>query len=353
MCKVSIVVPIYNPGKKLKKCIESVLKQTFIDFELILVNDGSTDNSFDICNRYALQDKRIKVINKENEGLIKTRRRGIEEAKSDYIMFIDSDDWVDIRIIEVLYNEIIDNNCDIVVCNSYKVLGDRAIIKKENNSQYFKENKIYEGDSIRTELVEAYLHGHPFPASIFAKMYKKNLLLDGGKYLDKIKFLGEDLFYNIEIFLKSNKVKVINKPLYYYRAGGFTSKFMPYHFDDIVNGYEIQKEVISDNYKDRLQKSYNGISIMLLNSFKMSLYNIINSGLNKEEIKKHILLYIDNNSIKEAIRNKGSIIYFEEVFIDAIENKDVNYLYQIGKDTQCKFKLRSNVVRIISKLNIL
>lgn len=110
MSKISVVVPVYNAGKKLRKCIESVLKQTFIDFELILVNDGSTDHSLEVCNRYAVKDTRIKVISKVNEGSILTRRRGIEESKSDYIMFVDADDWVDERILEILYTELKNSN---------------------------------------------------------------------------------------------------------------------------------------------------------------------------------------------------------------------------------------------------
>lgn len=353
MSKISVVVPIYNPGKKLNKCIKSILNQTFTDFELILVNDGSTDRSLHICNKYKDKDSRIKVINKNNEGSILTRRRGIEESTSNYIMFVDADDWVDARILELLYKEIINNDVDIVACNSYKVLGDNAIIKRKNNSIYFEKDTLYEGENVKEKLTEAYLHGHPFPAGLVAKLYKKNLLLECGNYLNRIKFLGDDLYYNLEMFLKAKNVKVITDALYYYRVGGFTGRYMEHHFNDIANGYEIQKEVIEKYYLDTKQKRYDGISIMLLNSFKTSLSNIISSNLDKQDIYVNINKYVNNSSIKEAIHNDGAKKYFEKVFLNAIENKDIEFLYSLGKSLNKNLKKRQRIINIISKINIL
>lgn len=353
MSKISVVVPIYNPGKKLNKCIKSILNQTFTDFELILVNDGSTDSSLHICNKYKDKDSRIKVINKNNEGSILTRRRGIEESTSNYIMFVDADDWVDTRILELLYKEIINNDVDIVACNSYKVLGDNAIIKRKNNSIYFEKDTLYEGENVKEKLAEAYLHGHPFPAGLVAKLYKKSLLLECGNYLNRIKFLGDDLYYNLEMFLKAKNVKVITHALYYYRVGGFTGRYMEYHFNDIVNGYEIQKEVIEKYYLDTKQKRYDGISIMLLNSFKTSLSNIISSNLDKQDIYANINKYVNNSSIKEAIYNDGAKKYFEKVFLSAIENKDIEFLYFLGKSLNKNLKRRQRIIKLISKINIL
>lgn len=149
MSKVSVVVPIYNAGKKLEKCITSVINQTFKDIELILVNDGSTDNSLDICYKFSRMDKRIILINKNNEGCIATRRKGVITSSSEYVMFVDADDWIDKNAIEILYNEAIHHNIDITVCNMYKVIGNHALIRQKNESRYFKEDKIYNGDRIK------------------------------------------------------------------------------------------------------------------------------------------------------------------------------------------------------------
>lgn len=352
MIEVSVVVPIYNAGKKLEKCIKSILNQTFTNFELILVNDGSTDNSINICKKYELKDNRVRVIDKKNEGSIATRNRGVMEASGDYIMFVDADDYIATTAIEKLYIDAKDKNLDIIVCNTYKVLGDRAIIKQINNSHYFKNDKIYEGNDIKDKLAEAYLHGHPFPASIHSKLYKRELLLSSGKYLDRIKFLGDDMYYNLEMFLKAKKVKVIREPLYYYRTGGFTSRYMPHHFYDIVNGYEIQKEVIEEYYIDTKVERYKGISIMLLNSLRTSLYNVINSNLKEKEIKELIQEYVDNSSIIEASKDEGSIEYFDKEYLDAILNKNIDYLYELGKAVKKKQKFKSTLINLATKLNL-
>lgn len=353
MKKVSVVVPIFNAGNKLEKCITSILNQTFKDFELILVNDGSTDNSFNICKRYQSKDSRIILINKKNEGSIPTRRKGVEVSNSSYVMFVDADDWIDPHTIEILYKETIENKVDITVCNTYKVLGKGKIIKKKNKSMYFEKDKIYSMNQIRNELIVAYFHGHPFPSYLVAKLYKRDLLISSGKYLDRIHFLGEDLFYNLEILLKANKVKVINKTLYYYRVGGFTSNYMPYLFNDMVNGYQIQKEVIDKYYINSKQKQYNGISIMLLNTFKTCLYNLFNGKINKDEINKFIKFYVENDEVRECLRNEGSRKFFSQEYLNAIKYRDIEYLYELGEQMYNKNKPRKILINMLSKLSFI
>lgn len=336
MPNVSVVVPIYNAGKKLDKCIRSILNQTYKEFELILVNDGSSDNSMSICKKYQNKDNRIILINKKNEGCIAARKRGVETSTSKYVMFVDADDWIARETIETLYNEAVENDVEITVCNTYKVVGNGRLFRSENKSHYFNEGKTFNKEEIYRDLVVAYFHGHPFPSSLCAKLYKKELLQSSGKYLDRISFLGEDLFYNLEMFLKANKVKIIDKPLYYYRAGGFTSKYMPYLFKDMVNGYQIQKEVIDEHYQDTRNKQYNGISIMLLNTFKTCLYNLFNGTYNENEVKQLIREYVEDNCVIECLNNDGSRRYFPTEYLNAIDNKDINYLFDIGKQVYKK-----------------
>jgi glycosyltransferase involved in cell wall biosynthesis len=349
MSRVSVVIPIYNAGKKLTKCIESILKQTFTDFELILVNDGSTDDSLEICRKYSKIDNRIKVINKENEGSIKTRKRGVDASKSEYIMFVDADDWVDNNIIETLYNEVQENNVEIAVCNMYRVIGN---VKRNVDCSYLNTNKIYIGNEIKTELIKSYIWGHSFPSSLCAKLYKKELLQIEGKYLNRIRFLGDDLFYNLEILLNTRSVKVIDKPLYYYRRGGFTNSFMPHLFDDMVNCYEIQKEVINEYFYTTKESETNGISLMLLNTFRTCLYNLFNGNLKTEEIQEKILDYSSNTSVIECLSNKMAREYFSKSFLQAIENKDVGTLYQLGKRLYFKSIPRKVLIKTLSKLGL-
>lgn len=355
LTKVSVIVPIYNAGRgnKLNKCIESILNQTFHEIELILVNDGSTDNSLEVCRYYQKEDQRVIIIDKKNEGCVATRRRGLEVSSSDYIMFVDADDWIDCKTVEILYNECIENHADITVCNTYKVLGKGMIIKRKNESLYFREDRLYNKKEIMRDLVTAYFFGHPFPPSLFAKLYRRDLLINSGKYLDRIYFLGEDLFYNLEIFTKINIVKVINKPLYYYRVGGYSSKYMPFLFSDMVNGYRIQKEVIDEYFSDSRIEQYNGISIMLLNTFKTCLYNLFNGELNDNKIKDVIKDYVSNDSLKECLNSEGSNKYFSSDYLNAIRYKNIDYLFDLGKKMYKKRKTKTVIMNVMSKLSII
>lgn len=350
MPKVSVVVPIYNAGKKLHKCIKSILKQTFEDFELILVNDGSTDESLEICKKYRETDKRIIVINKENEGSIATRNIGVNASTTSYVMFVDADDWIETKTIEVLFNEAIQNDLDIAVCNICRVVGNGLIIKRKGHSRFFTGNKLYNDSEIKRDLVTAYFFGHPFPSSLCAKLYKRELLIDAGGFLHRIHFFGDDLFYNLEILLKAKKLKMIDEHLYYYRHGGFTSRFQPYFFDDMVNGYLIQKEVIDKFYKETKEKNYKGISIMLLNTFKACLINLFSSNFNQIEIKNIIKSYISNKFVIECVFNEGSIRYFSSEYLDAFKNKNVEYFYNLGKGMHAKTRTKKYLLNIISKI---
>ena len=116
MAKISIIVPVYNVSKYLKRSLDSLINQTLKDLEIIIVNDGSTDNSLDICQEYASLDNRIKVISKENGGLSSARNYGLRYVTSDYVAFIDSDDYVALDMFETMYGELQNNICDTIFC---------------------------------------------------------------------------------------------------------------------------------------------------------------------------------------------------------------------------------------------
>lgn len=342
--KISVIVPIYNPGeKKLKYCIKSILSQSYKEFELLLINDGSTDNSLEICKKFAKKDKKIKIIDKKNEGLIKTRQIGIKEARGEYICFVDSDDYIDKNYLLKMYEGI--NEEEIVVCNIKKVFGNFKILGKKNKSWFFSKERICNEYEIRNQLVTAYFHGHPFPSSLCAKLYKRELLLNGGKYLRNIKFFGEDLFFNMEIFLKAKKVKLLPEELYYYRIGGGTSKVMPSHFNDIIEGYRIQKKVL-DNFEFEKDHS-NSIRIMLLNSFNGYIQSFLYSQESEKEIKKIIKENLENFEIQEAISFKNTIKYFGNEYSKNLKEKNIEYFYKLIYKDELKKRVKKLVFSLL------
>ncbi|WP_154064713.1 glycosyltransferase family 2 protein, partial [Enterococcus faecalis] len=131
MPKISIIVPVYNVEKYLEKCVRSILAQTFTDFELILVDDGSPDSSGAMCDQFAEQDQRVKVIHKENGGLSDARNAGIEIATGEYLGFVDSDDYIADDMYELLYTNIVKEDADLSICGIYDVYEGKEPVEKQ------------------------------------------------------------------------------------------------------------------------------------------------------------------------------------------------------------------------------
>lgn len=209
MPEISIIVPVYNVEEYLPKCLDTILNQSFRDFEVILVNDGSKDNSGFICEKYAKKDSRIRIIHKENGGLSSARNAGLDIAKGRYIGFIDSDDFIDLKMYEQLYNMIKIYNADIAIC-SYECVSKHAIIKNKNYKDKLEEIKVFNNIEALNQTLEE--NGVEFIVA-WNKLYKssvfENLRFKEGK-------VHEDEFIVHQVLYKSNIVVYTPKKLYYY-----------------------------------------------------------------------------------------------------------------------------------------
>lgn len=204
--KISVIIPIYNVEDYLEQCVESILNQTYTNLEIILVNDGSTDSSGEICDRYKNIDKRIKVIHKENGGLSDARNYGIEASTGDYIAFLDSDDWADKNLYMTLYKNIKKNHADISICNFKKYYSDKDIEKQELN-----EVKCY---SNIEALERLYCNDAVIMVVAWNKLYKRKVIGDLRFPVGKI---HEDEYLTPMIIYNANKISYINNELIYYR----------------------------------------------------------------------------------------------------------------------------------------
>ncbi|WP_168122757.1 glycosyltransferase family 2 protein [Paenibacillus sp. HB172176] len=331
MSQVAIIVPIYNAGEKLHTCIASIRGQTFADWTLILVNDGSTDHSLEVARSYELLDARIQLVSQDNKGSIGARMRGLALASSPYVMFVDADDWLERSAVETLLRAALSRNADIAVGRSYRVWSDAALLRSSRKSHYFREERLYHNDEVRKQLVPAFLHGHPFPASLHGKLYRKELLEGSGSFLQHIVFFGDDLYFNLELFLKAGRVMVIPAALYYYRAGGMTSRYMPNLFQDMINGYRIQKEVIGRYYESERELHDAGIAVMLLNTLRTCLKNILLSDLGRAELLERISAYCRHAEVLESAYHPSALRHCSPRFVQAVRTGDAAYLYKSGK----------------------
>ena len=235
--KISIVVPVYKVEKYIERCLKSILNQTFKEFELILVDDGSPDNCGKICDKYAEKDSRIKVIHKHNEGLSSVRNAGIEASIAKYIAFVDSDDYIDKNMYEILYNNIIKYDSDISICNFKYIYNNDAKIKENNNKEYEDLlvlnnieglGSLYENNSLQFVVA-------------WNKLYKKDLFSNLRYKHGKI---HEDEFIIHKLLYRSNRIVYTSLELYYYlqRQGSIIQSKFSLKNLDIVYAFKERME---------------------------------------------------------------------------------------------------------------
>lgn len=206
MEKVSIIVPVYNASKVIERCIESIIKQTYEDIEIICINDGSKDDSLNILKKLSIKDKRIRIIDKVNGGVSSARNAGLNASKGKYIMFVDSDDYLLDTLVYELVNEIEKNNTDWVISNH--IIKDNENIK--NNFFVGKDNVMN-----RIEFIKKF--NIYYSKSIFNQPWNKLYIREKiNFYFDESKSLGEDLLFNIQYVNKIDNISYLNKNLYVY-----------------------------------------------------------------------------------------------------------------------------------------
>ncbi len=205
---VSVLVPVYNVQEFLPKCIESILGQTYSDFELILVDDGSTDKSGQICDQYAAKDSRIKVFHQSNQGISRTREFALQHALGEYVMWVDSDDWIRVDAIEVLYASAKDDDADAVRYWLEIINPDSS---KIINPKY--ENK----DSLLRDTLASQW------ASLCLTFTRKKLIENFGLHFPVGINNGEDYYFVNKIILCATKISFVNEVLYFYNRNNLES----------------------------------------------------------------------------------------------------------------------------------
>lgn len=212
----SIIVPIYKVEKYIRQCVDSVLVQTYTDFELILVDDGSPDGSPIICDEYGKKDSRIKVIHKVNGGATSARKSGIAIAKGEYILCVDGDDYIESNLLSKLYNILSEFSCD-VVCFGYDTFP--YITKKSDINKY--DVGYYDKMQIENRIFPTLITGENglrFPPSIWSKVFKRELISPIQNDLPNDIIIGEDSCISYVSIYKANSLYILHDKLYRYRV---------------------------------------------------------------------------------------------------------------------------------------
>ncbi len=352
----SIVVPIYNAEPYLEKAVDSLLAQTCDKVEVILVNDGSTDGSLDICRRFESTDGRVKVIDQKNSGSVAARRAGIEAATGEYMMFCDADDWYAPDALEALLNKLEEQDADIAVGRFVKTkfINNKKSVNSFDTLDRFMQGQdvcVYEGSALKEKLLRSFLFGASFPCSQCAKLYKKCLFRDMDKYTQGIKFYGDDLYTNMALFGNANKVVLTDKVVYYYREGGDTSKYMPYFFDDTVNGYKNKLKLISD-FTFNGDEDVRRLSEFFLALIETTVNNlVIGISMTKQEYMDKINSYINNPVVREACDRSdyNNLPDFERNIVD----KNAGAIYKTAVKTKIRFKFTRITKNAMARFGLL
>ncbi len=222
---ISIIVPVYNVENYLRKCLNSIINQTYKNLEIILIDDGSTDESGKICDEYAGRDDRIKAIHKYNAGVVEARIDGLKESKAEYIIFVDSDDFIEINFVSVMYKNLKEYNVDLVCCQYFDYDGNSIKTPERPKCGYYNKKDIE--NILKTNFLYDKTAGiagfNPF---LWCKLIKRNKLsgcLEEGRNL----FYGEDQVTILSLLYAIDSMTVIKDYLYFYRkrAGQATATY--------------------------------------------------------------------------------------------------------------------------------
>ena len=315
---ISIIIPVYNVEQYLKRCIDSILNQTYHNLEIILVDDGSPDNCPQLCDEFAIIDTRIKVLHKQNGGLSSARLAGFNVATGDYILFIDSDDYIEKNMVEELVTATAQTNSDMAVCGYYTQFGEQ---KKENLLPY--STNVLQGKDEITQKYIVYLIGKDknkvfLPGFLCIRLLKKSLIRNEF-FVSENEFFAEDVVFDLLYSDNIQKITIVKKPLYNYCVNeqSLSNKYRKNKWQMLKNLHEFKKDFLA---RRNIYDDENRLQDAIQSSIFSSVDNAVLSGSYNcflKEIKQ----------IEKDVKYMGSFI-------------DINLLHGTVALTMMLFKFR-------------
>lgn len=339
--KISVIVPVYNTGKKLKICLKSILSQDFVEYECILVDDGSSDDlTISLCKEITEKDNRFKYFRKHNEGIEKTRLYGVKKSSCSLIIFCDHDDYYEKTAFSTLYNNWQKSKADIVVANCYSQLFYKIPIRKKIIG--LNSDIIVDRNEFLDKYYKNFFGINLFPVSSWGKLYSKRL------FEEEVTTLGynffEDIIFNSQIFKRAQKIHFIPDFIYTHIWGGLSSDFNPQtSLKGYVEAYQFKKSMIND------LENYDSIHRSILIEFK----NVVNQKINQmidygyiQENFVEIIRIIEDQDIMKAVLNED----FEKgPYFDFLKDYKYSELFAYTKKQKrsSKYKIKLFLKKII------
>jgi len=305
--KISVIVPVYNVEPYLRRCVDSILAQTMKNLEIILVDDGSTDNSGAVCDEYAKKDSRIVVHHKPNGGLTSAWKRGVELASGDYAGFVDSDDWIDPDMYERMLALALREEADVTVCGLVFDFEDSKIPKREEISNFKKE--VYDRKAL-TELFptlinDGYFFGRTLQPARVTKLFRMELLRENMKYCHERVALGEDMQITFPVLLDTQKLCVVQDfyPYHYWiNNRSITGKYDSAYMKKVKLLAERLREISkAKNVYDFTPQIRNDFLSMTVLTVKNEIYRNYKAG--RRAVTANVKAICEDPDVREALEN--------------------------------------------------
>lgn len=223
---ISVIIPVYNQEKYVGKCIRSVLGQSFLDFEIIIVNDGSTDKSLSICQKYAKKDARISIVNKENEGIAQARKDGFLKSKGDYICFLDSDDYLAKEALATLIKIATENTVELIIGKYDRVWDNWKFVNKKSMS-YYDADRLIAQHEVMSFMMRSDKQNSSAAYVVWGRLIKKDVIqkamADNSLLFPPKNNRLEDMFFILSISPYLKNIWLTNQTIIHYRYGGYTT----------------------------------------------------------------------------------------------------------------------------------
>ena len=312
--KVSVIIPVYGVEKYIGKCLDSLVNQTLKDIEIIVVNDGTKDNSQKIIDKYAKKYKNIKALIKENGGQGSARNYGLEHAVGEYIGYVDGDDYVEYDMYEKLYNKAKENDLDVVICGNYNV------------SEDYKNKTI---DLEFTKFDDNFINALLGKKAVWNKIYKRNII---GKTAFRSKVWYEDFDFSIKVLTNAKKIDYVNEPLYDYllrKGSTMNNSNVDRNLEILLAFDEIIKNKKYDKYREIIE------FLAIDHIYISTIVRIINANASKDKKEEVIDKLIDymNNNFPSFEKNKyiSSLSRNRKIIYNLIKNKKYKTIKLIFK----------------------
>ncbi|MGF3182951.1 glycosyltransferase family 2 protein [Facklamia sp. P12934] len=330
---VSIIIPVFNSEKFISKCLDSVLSQTHHNIEIIIINDGSTDNSLGIIKKFESKDTRIRLYSTENLGVSNARNIGIKKSKGEFVTFVDSDDTVEDNLIEILVNEALKFDVDLVGC-SIRRLCDKKFIPMDFDLDFgmYSSERYY-------NYISKNLFGNKFlknylPLNIVGKLFSKEKIDKYNICFDSQLRYGEDLLFTQQYLLNSNSflfLKNLHLYNYHYNEGSATNEYRPDRWQQYILGYKKRKEIINkfsnEFYLEQLNYTLVNNSIIALTNIFLNRNSCLTNDIN--EMKK----ILDNLYLEQALEiiDISNFKKLKKILVILMRNKFYHIIYVLMK----------------------